>query len=270
MLPKSNVHSHTRYGDGRNTPEEMVQTALRLGFHTLGFSEHACLDIDPAAMSPEQEALYRAEIQHLQRSYQNRIHILLGCEHDWLSPADISEYEYAIESVHFVRVRGEVFCVDRGKNYLKDVIRRLYGGDPYAMCRDYFRTVCASCEGTGADILGHIELVMKFNEERELFDDSDPRYLRWALEAAACAADSGRLVELNTGAIARGYRSQPYPGPAMLRLLADRKAPIILTSDCHNADFLDCHFSEAAALARDCGFRTAWMYRGPELVEYLL
>lgn len=270
MVPKSNVHSHTTFADGRNTPEEMVLAALKLGFHTLGFSEHAWLDIDPCCMRPEQEPLYRTEIRRLQQRYGDRIHILLGCEHDWFSPAGFSEYEYAIESVHFVRAGGESFCVDRGRAYLEDVIRRCYGGDPYALCRDYFRTVCESCLGTRADILGHIELVMKFNEKRDLFDDADPRYLRAALEAADCAADSGRLVEINTGAIARGYRSGPYPGPAMLRRLAERNAPILLTSDCHNAAFLDYAFGEALALARACGFRSAWMYRGPKPEEYPL
>ena len=30
MLPKSNIHSHTTYADGRNTAGEMVQAALAL------------------------------------------------------------------------------------------------------------------------------------------------------------------------------------------------------------------------------------------------
>ena len=36
-----NLHTHTTYCDGNNTPEEMVQKALELGFDTLGFSIHA-------------------------------------------------------------------------------------------------------------------------------------------------------------------------------------------------------------------------------------
>ena len=74
-------------------------------------------------------------------------------------------------------------------------IRKYFGGDPYALCRAYFDTVCQSIQGTGADILGHIELVMKFNEARDLFDDADPRYLGPALECAELAARSGRLIE---------------------------------------------------------------------------
>ena len=270
MLPGSNIHSHTTFVDGRNTAEEMVQAALSLGFHTLGFSEHGHADYDDCSMSPAQEPLYRAEVRRLRAKYADRIHILLGYEHDWLSPADFSEYEYAIESVHYLSAGGEYLCVDNTRDILLDGARRHFGGDMYRLCRAYFDTVCRSIEGTDAQVLGHIELVMKFNEARDLFDDADPRYLGCALEAADAAADSGKLVEINTGAIARGYRTQPYPGPAILRRLAERSARIILSSDCHDSRYLDCGFSDAAALARACGFKTAWAYRGAALEEYPL
>jgi len=269
-ITRSNVHSHTTFVDGRDTAGEMAQAALALGFHTLGFSEHGHADYDDCSMALEQEPEYRSEIRRLKAAYAGRLNILLGYEHDWLSPANVSEYEYYIESVHYVRRGGVLFCVDDTRQILTDAARELYGGDMYALCRDYFRTVCASIEGTNADILGHIELVMKFNETRDLFDDTDPRYLGPALACAELAARSGRLIEINTGAIARGYRTQPCPGAAMLRRAAECGGRIIITSDCHNRDYLDCHFAGAARLARECGFKTAWEYRGAEAVEYKL
>ena len=266
----SNVHTHTTFADGRDTAGEMVQAALKLGFHTLGFSEHGHADYDDCSMAPEQEPEYRAEIRRLREAYRGRIHILLGYEHDWFSPADVSEYDYTIESVHYLPAGGEMFSVDWTRPKLEDAIKRHYGGDSYAMCRHYFDVVCQSIQGTQADILGHIELVMKFNEAQDLIDDADPRYLGPALECAELAARSGRLVEVNTGAIARGYRSQPYPGEAMLRRIHECGGRIMLSSDCHNSDYLDCRFPEAAALAKACGFQTAWEYRGNTPVEYPL
>ena len=270
IITRSNVHSHTTFADGRDTAEEMVRAALALGFHTLGFSEHGHADYDDCSMSLTQEPEYRAEIRRLKAKYAGALDILLGYEHDWLSATDVSEYDYWIESVHYVSANGALFCVDNTRRMLVDASRDLYGGDIYALCRDYFRTVCQSIEGTSADILGHIELVMKFNEARDLFDDADPRYIGPALECAELAAHSGRLVEVNTGAIARGYRTQPYPGAAMLRRIAECGGRIIFTSDCHNSDYLDCAFVEAAQLARACGFKSAWEYRGSEAVEYAL
>ena len=86
----------------------------------------------------------------------------------------------------------------------------------------------------------------------------------------AMAARSGRLVEINTGAMAKGYRTAPYPGTAMLRRIRACGGRVLLSSDCHNADYLDFGFAEAAELARACGFKTAWEYRGHRPVEYPL
>ena len=267
---RSNVHSHTTFADGRDTAEEMAQAALALGFHTLGFSEHGPADYDDAAMPADRMGEYRAEVLRLRKKYAGRIHILLGLEHDWLSPAAPDGLDYAIESVHYVQKDGQLWSVDWTREKQETAIRELYGGDSYALCRDYFRTVCASIEGTSADILGHIELVMKFNEARDLFDDADPRYLGPALECAELAARSGLLIEINTGAMAKGYRTDPYPGAAMLRRISECGGRILLSSDCHDARLLDHSFDLAEALAKACGFRTAWEYRGARQVEYQL
>lgn len=266
----SNVHSHTTFSDGRDTAEAMVRAAVALGFHTLGISEHAPAEYDDAAMPAERAGEYRAEVRRLRAAYAGQIDVLLGLERDWYSSADTAGCDYAIESVHYLKTGDGYFSVDWTRPKLEAAIQQHYGGDPYALCRDYFDTVCASIEGTDAAILGHIELVMKFNEARDLFDDRDPRYLGPALQCAELAARSGRLVEVNTGAMARGYRTQPYPGEAMLRRVRECGGRIILTSDCHNAALLDHGFAEAAALARACGFKTAWEYRGREPVEYML
>lgn len=269
MIPKSNIHTHTTFSDGRDTPEAMVQRALELGFHTLGFSDHGCADYDDAAMRPEDVQPYRAEVLRLRAQYAGRIDLLLGYEHDWLSPAPDDPYDYVIESVHYVKRDGEIYSIDWTRDKLETAARTLYGGDIYALCRDYFRTVCESC-ASPAQILGHMDLVTKFNERRDLFDDGDPRYLNCACEAADCAASSGKLIEVNSGAVARGYRSEPYPGRAILTRLAELGAPVIITSDCHNSDYLDCHFAESAALLKSCGFKTALQYRGLTLEEYPL
>ena len=269
MLPKSNIHTHTTFGDGRDTPEAMVEAALKLGFHTLGFSEHGYADYCDYGMTPSTEPAYRETVLRLRERYAGQIDILLGYEHDWLAPPADYPYDYVIESVHYLERDGAIFDVDYTRPLLEEAVRVHYGGDIYALCRHYFRSVCESCE-SGADIIGHMELVMKFNEARDLFDDGDPRYLNCALEAADCAADSGKLIEVNTGAVAKGYRTQPYPGPAMLKRLAERNAPIILTTDCHDARKLDCNFRLAAELAKACGFKTALERRGGEFVPYLL
>lgn len=270
MKLKSNIHTHTTFADGSHTPEEMVQAAIRLGFHTLGFSEHGHADYDSNSMTLEEETLYRAEIQRLKPAYADQIHVLLGYEHDYLTQTDVSMYDYSIESVHFIPAMGDYVVVDHSREILEDTIRTHFSGDPYAMCRKYFRTIAESCANTTSMVLGHIELIMKFNEQRYIFDDTDPRYLRYALEAAECAANSGRLIEINTGAISRGYRTQPYPGRAMLTQLCEQGGRIIFSSDCHSADWIDLGLEQAVEFAKSCGYRSAYQMRGDQLEEFAL
>ena len=270
MRTASNIHAHTPFSDGRDPAEALVNAALTLGFHTLGFSEHGPAEYDGAAMPAESMRAYFAEIERLRAAYAGRIALLIGLEHDWYAPLPAEPFDYTIESVHYLRVGGGYLGVDYRRGMLEQGIREHFGGDPYAMCREYFRTVNESIEGTGAKVIGHIELVMKFNEARDMFDDADPRYLGPALETAELAARSGRLVEVNTGAVARGLRTQPYPGAAMLKRICECGGRVIINSDCHTAAHMACGFDEAAGLLRACGFKTAWEMRGAQETEYTL
>mgnify|MGYP002727377248 CR=1 FL=1 len=61
----ANYHTHTTFCDGRDTPEQLVQEALRLGCPAIGFSGHSIAPYDYAGMTPEHEAQYRAEVRRL-------------------------------------------------------------------------------------------------------------------------------------------------------------------------------------------------------------
>ena len=88
-------------------------------------------------------------------------------------------------------------------------------------------------ERTRCTIVGHFDLVSKYNEACDLFDPAHPRCRRAALDAMQCLLEKPVIFEINTGAMARGYRSVPYPDPFLLRELEARGARLILSSDCH-------------------------------------
>ena len=62
------------------------------------------------------------------------------------------------------------------------------------------------------------------------------------------------FIEALEDAISRGYRTAPYPAPVFLRAFRERGFGAIITSDCHNATHLACHFDEAEELLRANGF----------------
>ena len=64
LLTKSNLHTHTRFADGKHSAEEVVLSAIDTGMNVLGFSEHSfCLHPDVYGMETiEIQNEYRKEI----------------------------------------------------------------------------------------------------------------------------------------------------------------------------------------------------------------
>ncbi len=251
---RSNLHTHTRFCDGAHTPEEVVLAAIDAGMEVLGFSEHCCTGVEGVfGMKPESVPLYRAEVKRLQEVYGDRIHILLGVEQDFHAGAPTAPYDYVIGSVHYVHLDGEYCGVDYSAERTVKTVKEHCGGDIMRYAKAYYDSVARVADVTKCDIVGHFDLLTKFNEKDELIDESDPRYVGYALEALDALLEKDVIFEVNTGAISRGYRKTPYPSPFILRRIAEKKGSVTLNSDAHNKDHLLCAFDEALERLRACG-----------------
>ena len=75
MKIRCDFHSHTIYGDGRNTPEEMIQAACALGLTDFGISEHGFLEhyaySETGTFGMDETAYlrYREEMEALKEKY---------------------------------------------------------------------------------------------------------------------------------------------------------------------------------------------------------
>ncbi|MDD6190402.1 MAG: histidinol-phosphatase HisJ family protein [Firmicutes bacterium] len=239
---RKDLHMHTCYCDGKNTPEEMIFAALDAGMSTIGFSGHSHTDFDPEmCMTLEDTDKYEDEIRRLDMEFGEQINVLCGIEQDYCSEEPTDRWDYVIGSVHYLPSR---LSVDDTPEMLEQAIEEDYGGDVYSLCEDYYRLVGDVCRKTGADIVGHFDLVTKFNRGGEqggqgkYFDESHPRYVA-AWKAAAdklLAADEAPLFEINFGGMIRGYRTEPYPSKPILDYLMDCGADFVLSGDCHSVD----------------------------------
>ena len=110
-----NLHTHTCWGDGGSTAEEMALGAISSGCTSLGFSEHSPLPwgTDGWAMAEADTAAYRAEILRLKKRYAGRLEIFLGLEQDMDSPLTQGPWDYRIGSVHSLWGGGVYLSVDR-------------------------------------------------------------------------------------------------------------------------------------------------------------
>lgn len=264
MIPRSNLHTHSTFCDGKNTPEEMVNEAIALGMVSLGFSGHAELpfeDCETWCMMGERLQNYRAEVLRLKEKYASQIEIALGIEQDYFSPKPQNSYDYTIGSVHYVQCQGKEIATDIDPHEFCRDIEEYYSGDALALAKDYFALVANVVNVTACDIVGHFDLLTKFNEQYAYLDENDARYQSLALEALDAVLEKEPLIELNTGVMARKRKSIPYPAPFLCQRIAEKKGRMIINSDAHLAANLLYGFEDAIEYARSCGVRELWFYQ---------
>ena len=250
-------HCHTSYCDGADTADAMVRGALAAGMRAIGFSGHSTTDYDLSyCMQAADVPRYIQDVREAQKRYTGQIEIYLGVEDDFHGQRPAFERDYTIGSVHCVLAGGVHYPVDYKEEILRRAVEEAFGGDVYRLAAAYFQTEAQVLERTRCDIIGHFDLISKFNEGGKLFDEADPRYQRPALEALEHLCKGGGLFEINTGAITRGYRTTPYPAEFLLRALRAFGGAITFSSDSHSAGAVGAHFGYARTLAWHCGFRT--------------
>lgn len=181
----TDLHVHSSFSDGKNTPEEIVQEAIRKGIKRLGFSDHSYTAFDERYCMPKSRiAEYKRCIGELKVKYADKLEILCGIEQDLFSNESLDGYDYVIGSAHYIHVNGEYIGVDESEDALLNAAKRHFGGDLIALAEEYWRTVACVAERTGADIIGHLDLITKFNEDGRLFNErvrvmSAHRERRW-------------------------------------------------------------------------------------------
>ena len=292
---KKDYHMHTIYCDGSNTAEEMVLAAIDRGLTEVGISGHSHTAFDESyCMSHEQTEQYRQEILALREKYEDQISIRIGLEVDRYSDADTAGFDYTIGSVHYIRVpdpgakagaadakdgavdvpeipAGCLPFTEDGQDWIyipidetaeitKAAADAYFGGDLIAFAECYFETAGEVAGATGCDIIGHFDLLTKFNEPwlkdpgaapadgaasdpaPALFDTGDPRYIRAWQKAADQLLQADVPFEINTGAMSKGYRSAPYPAKPIRDYIRSRGGRFILSSDSHRTETLCYQF----------------------------
>ncbi len=255
----SDLHTHTVFCDGANTPEEMVRGAVLRGFSTFGISGHAHTPQVPSTdswtMTADGQKEYARQIDELKIKYEGQIRLLLGAEVDYFSAPPEFVPDYTIGSVHAVKVGDLFFELDDTPDVIRYAIDACFGGDELKFVKAYYSLVADVVDKTNCDIIGHFDLITKFSEKEPVFDAFSDKYKSIALEALDALIEKDRIFEINTGAIARGLRSSPYPDRFILKRLAEKGAKVILNSDAHSVGHIGFYFDGAVEYAKECGIK---------------
>lgn len=255
---KSNCHTHTTYCDGKNTAREMIEAAIEKGFISLGFSGHSPMkEKNDWTMSTESLKRYKDEINALKGEYAGKIDILCGIELDSdYSGVNPEDFDYAIGSVHQLKKDGVFYDVDYSAEMLTKAVDEFFGGSFNKMSEFYYNSLADFVVSEKVDVVGHIDLITKFNITEPLFDEDDKVYQMLVCNAVdrILAAKPDIFFEVNTGAMYRKGKKLPYPAPFILEHICKKGGKITLTSDSHCCESIDFAFDASVEICKSCGF----------------
>ncbi len=232
---KVDLHTHTNFCDGKNTPEEMVLSAIEKGLKTFGMVVHSHTAFDDCyCVSVDGEKQFKATVNELKKKYADKIEILLGIEQDIFSTYPAVGYDYIIGSSHYFLVDGKYYHVDYSEIEFVKTVKNVFNGDYYLAAENYYNNLKNGFKNTNASIVGHVDLINKFNENDKLFSTNHPRYIKAFKDTIDALITYNARFEINTGAIARGSRTKPYPQEQIRDYIKQKGGKFILSSDAHS------------------------------------
>lgn len=259
----TNFHGHSDYCDGRGTLTEYIETALTQDVLALGFSSHAPLPFETDwAMTCKVED-YCAAILRLKQLYQDRIPLFTGLEIDYfseqLAPQPLFQHpalDYTIGSIHYLGIDTKTqlpWTLDFTPDSFQEGLDRIFHGQIKSLVTAYFQAVREMVNNCRPDIIGHLDLVKKFNRNSRFFTEEEDWYREAVYETLDTISKQGGIIEINTGGMSRGWLDSQYPATWILTRCRDLNIPLMLNSDCHQPNHLTYAFSETAKLLLSMG-----------------
>lgn len=255
----SDYHTHTLYSNhGQGHPRESVLQAIEQGLTALGFSEHFPLPLatlEPsdggANMHWNQIDQYVQEVREVQAEFGHRLKILLGYELDYLPDlaaemqANLNRYpaDYYVGSIHIVghfRSDHYQWLIDYTPETFEEGMAE--NGGPEAVYTRYYQLVRDFAVSFPYQIVGHLDLIKKFNVNQRYFDQNSDYYLSQVEATLDVLKANSKTVEINTAGLFKEI-GELYPSDPILQMILQRRLPICLSSDAHRPNHVAREFS---------------------------
>ena len=250
-----NLHTHSTFCDGKNTLEEMIETALELKFSSIGFSRHACMPFESSfCKGGKYIQEYKEKARALQEKFKEQIDIFVGTEYDLYSIDSLEGYDYVIGSFHYFLQNGEYIPFDRDAAHIKKIFDTYFDSNPLKMAKAFYEET-AKLASLAPDVIGHFDLVAKHTPTLNIIDEDDKAYQSIAIEALRELSKKTQVFEINVGCVARGYKKSPYLAPFIVKELKRLGCQITISSDCHDKNHFDANWNMAIERLLDCGYK---------------
>ena len=151
---------------------------------------------------------------------------------------------------------------------MKYGIRNYANGDERAFIEAYFDNIVEMVHTQKPDIIGHLDLVRKFNKDLKYFDENANWYKKKVEYVLDEIAKTDAIIEINTGGMSRGWTQTPYPSIPILKRILAKNIPITISSDAHETKNIDFYFEESLEIARKVGFKSVKILDGGEFKDF--
>jgi len=245
-------HIHTIFSDGKKDVSDYVDEAVKRKIDEIGFSDHIRFKKVNWSMNLADLPNYVSKITQLKKA--GKISIKMGLEVDFV-PSKMAglmrlinkfDFDYLVGSVHFI---GEWGFDDEKQmhKWKRKNIDEVY--------QQYFALVQSMTKSGLFDIVGHLDLVKKF-DFRPKKDISGV-----LLETVEIISESKMCVEVNTSGL-RKPCCEIYPSEKLIKMCFDNGLPITLGSDAHLPEEVGADFDKAVNLLKKVGYTEIIRFTG--------
>jgi len=260
---KCNYHTHTHFCDGKENMRFFVEKAIELQFSHLGFSPHAPISNQyDFTLTEDEIPAYLKEMEDYQQKYP-QIQIFKGMECDFIPniTKDFDYYktifnlDYIIGGVHLINVpnSNDIWFIDGPRRETYDEgIARFFNHNVKKAVTCFWEQTYEMIENQKFDIIAHVDKIKMHNQNRFFKEDED-WYIKLVEHAIELIVKNHLIVEINSRGRYRLRCDSFYPSDYILRKLARKKAPMVISSDAHKAEELPFYYEEAKAKLQGFG-----------------
>lgn len=239
-------------------PEEYAQQAVKAGLKGIIFTCHCPMPDGfwPTVRMAESEFdTYVALVQRAADAFKGKLDIRLGIESEYFPGHEDyiaklhqrADFHYVLGAVHW-----------QAKEYLN----KFETGTIENFRRTYFEHLAKSAESGLYDCLAHPDLVKNYHPDSWCFAIVK-NTVATALDRIAA---TGVAMELNTSGLNKSY-PEMNPGNEMLRMMAERKIPVVVGSDSHRAPRVGEHFVTALNNLTEAGYEKVCYFLNRQRID---
>ena len=269
-MGRINFHVHSDGCDGKLSPREVVEQAVRSEVTHICFTDHFFVpkEVKDYEHQDRHSDEYHEELKSLREEFSDVVDISIGAEVDWIEGYEdwyrdllaSRDFDFLLGAVHFLKKPcGNVDWVSRFEEMVDD-----FDG-VRGIVEKYYDSMKMMIGSGLVNCVSHMDLFKKYLVDRSILDED--WYRDVVVEVLDLMVEKKVCLEIN----ASGWRfaGEQYPSRWILEEARLRGIPVTIGNDFHTLEHceFDADLDRAADLARDVGYESVLIFKNGKPVE---